>query len=172
MFLYHFTHAPGLAGIRRDGFIRPSAADHTFAGGYVCLTSDPDRMGHGLPDGRPIPPALSTPLKTFNVNGVICCADHTEFRLTILFDQADPNLKSFEQLVPSKDRLGLSVSGYFPLGGDISDEELLIAVGAMSMNLIKDKSPTWWFYQGSLPMGLITAYEVLDATGKYVPIFR
>ena len=91
MLLYHFTHAPGLAGIRKDGFIRPSAADHSFAGGYVCLTSDPDRMGHGLPDGRPIPQGHSTPLKAFNVNGVICCADHTEFRLTIPIDEADKN---------------------------------------------------------------------------------
>ena len=173
MFLYHFTHAPGLAGIKADGFIGTTAADHPFAGGYVCLTSDPDRMGHGLPDGRPIPPGHTTPLKGFNVNGIICCADHTEFRLTIPIDEADKNLESFEKLVPEKARrFGFAVSGYFPLGGNISDAELFSAATLMNQGLITDKSPTWWFYQGSVPIDLITAYEVLDATGKYVPIVQ
>lgn len=93
--LYHFTYDRGLEGILRDRVIRRSkaidgrTAREDFA---VCLTSDSNCDGHGLPDGREVERADVQSLIVRSENGKNYSRDHTAFRLKVEFSDNDPLL--------------------------------------------------------------------------------
>lgn len=166
LILYHYTCAANLRGILREGVIRKSKIlSNTMEieeSAAVCLTSDPQPDGHGLPDGKMyIEDRVNILLG--NQNYQFLSHDHMAFRLTITIPEADEKLVSAKQ--HHKNNLsvltGLEISAYFTGKEPATDIELLLALAQLGSGAIISKSSTWYYYFDDIPNVWIQSVGIL-----------
>lgn len=168
MRLYHYTHRQGATGIFETGYIhtgKAPALDGVAEKFGVSLTTDPSRLGHGLPDGRVITQAQAKVLRGYTKGeGVMRCVDHTKYRLCLEIDDRDPNLLSFLKLFEKHPEfvLAVDISAHWPTDAAVTDEQLNEAVALFGCNPKLRKSPTWWFYLKDIPISSIIEVGVWD----------
>jgi len=169
MLLFHYTTEQNKAGIFESGEIRPSAPGG-LSPGWVSLTSDTDPVGHGLPDGRPISWEQAEHLSHEVIDGLPHCWDHTKCRLTIEFEDRDPNLVWAISHHSPEELQGLEISAYHPVDLVLSDSDLLSTAMELNVGMLDHKARTWWYYKTPIPTSRIAAIEVRDPSGRYVKV--
>lgn len=169
MKLFHYTTEQGRDWIFTDGWIDLSP-NITAVPGWISLTSDPDPVGHGLPDGRPITQQQAQQIPHALINGQLYCHDHTAVRLTIDFNANDPHLIKADLYHSADDLWGLDIAGYHPDYKELPDDLLFPTFGMLKQGVIPRKSPTWWYYKERILVSRIAMIEIRDAHGTYVSI--
>ena len=113
MKLFHYTTSFGARGIVLDGCIRPSAGN-PLTEGMVSPTSDPDRQGHGLPDGREITPQQAGSMLHVVKRERLFCHDHTVWRVSVDIPDDDPSLVSARRRYDETAIFALDIAAWNP----------------------------------------------------------
>jgi hypothetical protein len=178
--LYHFTTKYSFHFIVSDELILPSVVcvgtpsrNHRA----VCLTSDPNPEGHGLPDGREVTHKEAVLLgRVFQINGKYFCHDHTLIRLKINIPDTNENLVYVPPLFNKYPRalFDLDVSGYFPCTTleAASAEQVQIVAEALRSGHLKRKSETWWYYFCQIPLEWVVEIGIRVEHSQYISTTR
>lgn len=174
--LFHFTCRVNIEGIFRDGIIRPGRAvvsPHEVRPDYaVCLTSDTESAGHGLPDGREVTPEQAERLKAVSVIGdKLFCLDHTKYRIAIQVPDADAKLLHVPALLSEWPLLldTMEIGGYLPCSAaQLSGRELFAYRQLLQVGILKGKSQSWWYYCGSIPVEWLIRIELGAREGVHL----
>lgn len=173
--LYHFTTRHALHRIIADGIIVPSPVRTARFSKkiVVCLTSDTNPIGHGLPDGREISSFEVSAHKGASYrNGRYFSADHTAVRMKICIPACDENLEYVPTLFIEHPMrlLSLDIGGYFPYTPTeaIPRENLLEILLRFNSGLLEKKSMTWWFYRRAIPFAWVTEIGFRQEHLEYV----
>lgn len=157
--LYHFTCRDNIEGIFRTGMIRPGKAvipPTELSPDYaVCLTSDHNPDGHGLPDGREVSWEDANHLGCFSQNGdKLFSVDFTKYRIKIAIPDGDSNLIYLPSLFSSypSQLLAMEVAAHFPCTVLSSQESILNGFHLLQTGQLKGKADTWWYYLGNIPL--------------------
>lgn len=171
--LYHFTCRGNIEGIFRDGTIRPGGvviSPYEVRPDYaVCLTSDTESAGQGLPDGREVTPEQAARLKTVSVIGNrLFSVDHTKYRIKIQVPDNDANLLHVPTLLSEWPLLldAMEIGGYFPCSAtQLSNAELCAQRHLLQIGSLKGKSQSWWYYCGNIPVKWFIRIDVKAREG-------
>lgn len=165
MILYHYTTRYAWDGIKAVGILKPSPRTPF----WLCLTTDTNRDGHGLPDGREITGLQAANMPHEIVGGKFYCFDHTECRLKLDIAEDDSNLMHAWEYFDSDDkRLSADITAYHPCDMMLSDDALKVTFALFVSLQLEPKSPTWWYYKGAMPLSRILVMERRDSHGSYV----
>lgn len=185
-----YTAAAGILGLGRINCgITPFAGDEKLA---VCLTTDRSPDGHGLPEGQrvyigdPNFPHVAERAKAPFGTPFIASPNLKNVRLTVEISKSDPKLKNWDYFEKSFRRkqkgkmseyhqeiaiLGFKHSASYPVGtfhltnSQLRDELILLQNGRFP-----DKSSTWWFHVGAVPVDAITNVERRMSGDEYIRI--
>lgn len=157
---YHYTCRNNIEGIFRSGYISPGDVvvnPKEIKSNYaVCLTSDTNYSGHGLPDGREISREQAAMLKEFSESGDrLFSVDFTKYRIKINIPDNDEKLIYLPILLSAWPDLltVMEVSAYYPCSGvqSISPLSLQRDFRLLQTGELKGKAHTWWYYRGEIP---------------------
>lgn len=176
--LFHYTSPLGIRGILGDQSIFPGRAvinsSEAVDNYAICLTSDFDPKGHGLPDGREISSAQAQQFNgCISKDGKYFSLDHTKIRIQVRISDMDNNLVYVPELLGKWPDLitSLEVKGYFPCGFE-ENEPVSSQMGAVyeliKVGIIAGKSSTWWYYQGAIPFHWIVDIAINGGNGQYI----
>lgn len=169
--LFHYTTSANLAVILQQGVILPgqmvSITGSVSLGFAVSLTTDPDPIGHGLPDGRVITAAQAQSLISVNSGGILRCVDATACRIQLDIDKSDSRLFYALAFYSPQVLRAVEVSAYFPLQSTVSTPQLREAEQAFKKGWWRPKGSTWYFYQGQLVLSKFTVQH-RQADGQYL----
>lgn len=170
MILYHYTNRYGIDGIRAVGLLKPSPKkEKTFVPPWLSLTTDPASKGHGLPDGRELPRGhIGLPSQV--INGKHHCFDHTECRIVVDLDPADPDLVRAQDYHSAEEIEILEVRGYFPTSVHVSSDAMEATKLLVSSGALPGKSSTWWYYKKAIPVSPALSFEQRNKQGLYVRV--
>lgn len=182
--LFHYTCRDNIDGIFHDGVIRPSPsvikpggsvirAGEIYLEYAVCLTSDIESVGHGLPNGREVSQAQAKGLDAYNVvDDKFYSIDHTKYRIRIGIPEGDEKLLHVPSVLSKWPIVieGLEIAGYFPcLANQLSSQQIDQFRYLLSTGRITGKSKTWWYYCGSIPVEWIIQIDSRSQEGVYMP---
>lgn len=144
--------------IRKSGALRCSQAQG-LQPPWISLTSDGQRWGHGLPDGRPVSVEEANSIAHYQDDGKLYSYDHTECRLT--FDlEPDDQLISASDFHKPNELLGLAIAGWCPTWSRILTPLLVQTAFLMKHGVLENKAATWWYCRRDLLVEEATAIEV------------
>lgn len=173
---YHYTCRNNIEGIFRSGLIFPGnvavnpkeiKSDHA-----VCLTSDQNPNGHGLPDGREISLEQASKFKGFSKSGDnLFSIDFTKFRIKINIPDNDENLIYLPTLLAAwPDFLKvMEMVAYYPCSQLKSPESILAGMHLLQTGVLQGKAHTWWYYRGEIPLDWFVEVGVKVNTNLYLP---
>ncbi|MCC8469620.1 hypothetical protein [Xanthomonas phaseoli] len=165
MIFYHYTTIYAVDGIKHFRFLKTTPPNPHIPP-WLSITTDTDSVGHGLPDGRALHPyeqGIACQMK----GGIRCCYDHTECRVVLDFDPADPLLARAALHHKPDDMMKLNAQGYFPTS-NMSDDERAATLFDFLSGRKQPKAFTWWYYKKNVPLQEIVRFEIRDQSGNYV----
>lgn len=162
--LFHFTTKNALHHIISDREILPRAVCVGSASGSciaVCLTSDSNPNGHGLPDGREVNLDEGDPRQgVYLRDGKYFSLDHTLVRLKINIPVTNEKLVYVPPLFDKCPEMlfKLDIGGYLPctLLESASKDQLMTIVESFRSGCLERKSQYWWYYFGEIPFTWVT----------------
>lgn len=174
--LYHFTTKRGFHHIVSDGAILPNGVCKGISSQnhfVVCLTSDTNPIGHGLPDGREVTPGEADLLQRVHYHDGKCFSlDHTFVKLKINIPDTDEKLVYVPPLFSKcpGTLLRQDISGYLPCTTmeAASEEQLMMIIESFKSGRLERKSKTWWYYFGEIPLAWVTEIGLRVGHLQYV----
>ncbi|MGV8898657.1 MAG: hypothetical protein ACOH2B_05335 [Burkholderiaceae bacterium] len=175
--LYHYTCRNNIEGIFHKGFICPGNAvvnSEEIRSNYaVCLTSDKNPIGHGLPDGREISHEQAANLKSFSKSdGRIFSLDFTKYRIKINVPDNDENLIYVPIFMSTRPDIlkAMEIAGHYPCIDFNDINSTLTCCPLFEERGIKGKSHTWWYYRGCIPSNWFVEVGIKMSNDLYLSV--
>jgi hypothetical protein len=162
MTLFHFTNRVNIELILNSMLLKAykRVFNSSISNKAICFTSQLIPSGHGLMDGRKITKDQAKNIPVFTIhNGFRHCLDHTEFCLKIEIPLSD-KLVHAHDVHSTRDLNWLNMTGYTPCSESRTDLETFVTLNALNLQIIKEMSPTWWYFFGDLNLNQVN-FQVL-----------
>src|SRR5690606_2731962 len=91
------------------------------------------------------------------------------WRVCLDLDEQDPCLVKADQLHDSQQLLAMDIAACHPEYVNLPDNLLIQALDDIRSGKRVRKSPTWWYYEGDLPLPAQAMIEKRAGTGTYEP---
>lgn len=164
MILFHYTNLLAIGGILNVGTLKTSVV----MPGMLCLTTDLDPTGHGLPDGRKITAQRAQEMKGFPSGDGYRCYDFTEFRIVMDLCIDDPKLAKATDVFSKDDLKKLAITAYRPTEPRLTRRAFKETRAQMKHGSLEDKSSTWWFYRDDIPTSRFSTIQMRVSSGHFV----